>query len=78
LEHRVSSHDRDAFDLGLGNQEAIERVAMMEWQCGHLESVDVLHRERNNAVSCHAGRDECLKRLGQRELAKGVLDRNFP
>lgn len=67
-------HDRQAFDLGLCDQHAIEGVAVMRRQCGQSFGMLERDRERLKAADLHA---ECKRDL-EAELAEPGLDCRFP
>lgn len=47
---RVGCHEAQSFQLGLRNQQAVERVAMVVREYSHLQGVRLLDGQRLDAV----------------------------
>lgn len=77
LELRITRDDRYALDEPLRNDEAVERVAMVEWQLGHPGRVYPFDGQDDEP-----GRDLVVEivmdGLRKREPAETGLDRDFP
>ena len=78
LEYGVGGHDGHDFDAGLGNDHAVERVAMMQRQLMGLQSVCHVKRQRQDALDFHLLRDEYVRGGHEREFFDGVFDADFP
>jgi len=77
-EQAVGRHEGDSLDEGLRDQHAVERIAVASWKVGHPERVASGDLENLGPGGGKAGRNEVTRNDWQRQLAKLVLDDDFP
>ena len=65
VEHRISGDEHDALDLRLGDEQPVERIAMMRRQRRHPKRMDVFDCQALHTRPLHADRDVRGYRLGQ-------------
>lgn len=58
-------HNRQAFDPGLGYQQAIEGIPMLRRQGCDVQDMDMLNRQGWNRITRQPGRNEFFRMLGQ-------------
>jgi len=66
--------DRQCFDEGRGDEQAIEGVAVMERQLGDAEQVRALDRQRFDGVAPHGGQKLVGEGFCQFDLSDRLLD----
>lgn len=64
LEHPIRGQHRQIFQLRLGNEETVERIAMVRRQDRYLQGVSVFNGQRQNAECSHPTGYVRHRRLG--------------
>jgi hypothetical protein len=78
VKRSIHTHDGHAFDQCLSNKEAVEGIAMVEWQDSYVRGVSNTDTEDLDAVERQLCRDQRLKRLSQAKLAQAGLNGYLP
>ena len=68
LKLTIHGHDRNPFDHGLGDDQAVKRVSVVVREAGNMERVEVLYRESRNRISRQPLWNEIFRRLWQSEF----------
>ena len=77
-EEGVGGHKGEFFDLGLGDEDAVEGVAMVEGEFMGVQRVCHGERQRLDILQAHLRGDEQVGREGQGKFAEGILDADLP
>jgi hypothetical protein len=63
---------------GLADQHAIKRVSMQQGKFVQVKNGSLVQRERGDPMSLTLFHNKAIERTGERQLAQGMLDREFP
>ena len=76
--HRIGRHDRQLLLERLRNEQAIERVAVVEWQCGDPHDVPEIDWQHREAIRGHLLGKEPIDRYGELDFSQAQFDRDLP
>jgi hypothetical protein len=74
----IRRDDRTILLEGLSGEQAVERVAMMEWERRNPCDVTKIDRKLAKRVGRNMLRNESVDRSGQSQLSQADFDRHFP
>jgi len=74
----VDGHDREVFNLGLGDEQAVKWVGVMQWKFGSSQCMSNLNCQWRYPSRCEKSRNEVRRAFGKLKLSECVFDRNFP
>lgn len=77
-EQTIRAHNRQPLYQALGNEHAVERVAVVIGELASAECMGVQDGQRLNPIAGKPGQDELLRQLRKRESASSVFERHFP
>src|SRR6266498_1907486 len=77
-EGRIGAEDRQSLDLGLRDEQPVERVAVLLGQRRDVQGVAMEDWKRDDAGPSHQVRHDVLGSVRQPQLPQRVLDRDLP
>ena len=69
IEMKVGADDANSLDLGLGDQESVKGIFVMNWQCFHSGCVGQRDRQQLESRSRESGGDVSAARFSEPQLA---------
>ena len=63
---------------GLADQHAIKRVSVQQGKLVKVKNGSLVQRERSDPMPLTLFHNKAIERTGERQLAQGMLDREFP